>query len=133
MNEILIEPGRGNLNAKAYVAAVVGPQRVVFGKRQVVSLSETVASQLVRNAGMQAQFAYVSVTLPPGAVGSKSAVFSASKTTNSASGLVAALAANFGPAAAVSFSTVIAPGEMLYASAAPGEGPFSVVVCTVWF
>lgn len=127
------EPGRGNMDAKAYFAATVGPLRAVFGKNTSPTLSESVATQLTRNAGVADQWAYVTVLLPGNLAGPKVAMFSKDASNGFNTSLPVTLQRTMGSAGGNAFAAVLAPGEMLYARSAPGEGTFHVVVSTVWF
>jgi hypothetical protein len=126
-------PGQGNLDVKAYFAAVVGPLRAVFGKNTSPTLSEGEVAQLVRNAGVADQWAYVTVVLPGNLAGPKVGMFSNDRSNGFNTALPVTLQRTMGAAGGNCFAAVLAPGEMLYARAAPGEGSFKVVVSTVWF
>jgi hypothetical protein len=126
-------PGRGNLDAKAYFAAIVGPLRAVFGKTTSPTLSESEVAQLVRSAGVSDQWAYVTVLLPGNLPGPKVALFTDNASNGFNTAIPVTLQRTMGSAGGNSFAAVLAPGEMLYARAAPGEGIFKVVCSTVWF
>jgi hypothetical protein len=125
--------GRGNLDAKAYFAAIVGPLRAVFGKTTSPTLVEATVTQLVRNAGVTAQWAYVTVLLPGNAAAPKVGMFTDSPSNGFNTALPVTLQKTMGSAGGNSFAAVLAPGESLYGRSAPGEGSFKVVVSTVWF
>lgn len=129
---IEIVPGEGNLSAKAYFAAVVGPTRLVFGKNTAVKLTQK-AGQLVRNAGAAAQWAYVSVVLPGNVAGPKVALFSSSAQAGYNAAIPVSLQRTVGAGGGNSLGVVLQPGEMLYGQAGPGEADFNVVVSVVWF
>ena len=126
-------PGQGNLDAKAYFAAVVGPLRAVFGKTTAPTLTEATVNQLVRNSGVTGQWAYVTVLLPGNAAAPKVAMFTDGPSNRFTTALPVTLQRTMGAAGGNAFAAVLAPGEMLYARSAPGEGDFKVVVSTVWF
>lgn len=125
--------GQGNLDAKAYFAAIVGPLRAVFGKTTSPTLTEGDVTQLVRNSGAAAQWAYVTVLLPGNAATPKVGMFSDGPSNGFNTALAVTLQKTMGSAGGNSFAAVLAPGDMLYGRSAPGEGNFKVVVSTVWF
>lgn len=129
---IEIDPGEGNLSAKAYLAAVVGPSRLAYGKNTSQTLSQDVA-QLVRNSGAAAQWAYVAVMLPGNVAGPKVALFSGKAQIGFNTAIPVSLQRTVGAPGGNSFAAVLQPGEMLYASAAPGEAAFMVITSVVWF
>lgn len=131
--DILTMPGRGNLDAKAYFAAIVGPLRAVFGKTTSPTLTETTVAQLVRNSGVTGQWTYVTVLLPANAAGPKVGMFTDSPANGFNTALPVTLQKTMGFSGGNSFAAVLAPGESLYARSGPGEGDFKVVVSVVWF
>ena len=60
-----IDPGAGNLDVRAYMAAVMGPQRAAFGNKSAKALQEGQPTQLGVNSGNSGQVAYMAVTLSP--------------------------------------------------------------------
>jgi hypothetical protein len=127
------DQGRGNLDAKAYFAATVGPLRAVFGKNTSQILTEGKASQLVRSAGVSQQWAYVTVVLPGSTAGPKVGLFSSNASNGFNAALPVSLQRTMGFSGGNAFAAVLAPGEMLYARSGPGQGDFPVVVSVVWF
>lgn len=125
------DPGQGNLDARAYFAAVVGPLRAIFGKNNAYGLLEQKTTQLVKNTGATAQWAYVQVILPGNAPASKVALFTKDASNGWNNAVPVTLQTTTGRGNC--FEAVLAPGEMVYARSAPGEGSFNVVVSVVWF
>ena len=125
------DQGQGNLDAKAYFAAVVGPLRIIFGKNGSAIVVEGRPTQLVKSSGAIAQWAYVTVILPGNAPADKVALFTNGPSTGFNSALPVTLKTTTGRGNC--FEAVLAPGDMVYAQSAPGEGTFPVVVSTVWF
>jgi hypothetical protein len=129
---IEIEPGQGNLSAKVYMAAVIGPQRVAFGAIKVFSLSESKATQVASNSSASAQICFMSMSLqvnnagPLSAMVSNGAMLGLGNLPVRLVNLVASAGGN-------SFTSILLPGEELWASSGPGAGTFNVVVSTNWF
>ncbi len=123
--------GAGNLDAKAYIASIVGPRRVLFGKHTSVTLTEGTAVQLGKNAGAQTQWGHMTVVLPGNVAGPKVALFSANQSNGFNTAIPVSLQRTTGPGN--TFEAVLQPGDMVYARSAPGQGEFKIVVALVWF
>jgi len=113
------DPGRGNLNLRAYFASVVGPRRVAHGKRFVKLAPAEGSILLARNqVGLGDECLYVECTFPERLVDntvvqSVSFRFSDSEDVGD-NALLRALTPVF-PA----YQAVLLPGDELYAQFAP--------------
>lgn len=58
------DPGEGNLNLRAYIAAVVGPLRVPHGQRTTKQLQLLQAVQVAKNSSPGKEAFFVSAWLP---------------------------------------------------------------------
>lgn len=58
------DPGEGNLNARAYVAAVVGPLRAAHGNRVVKQVPTAQAVELAKNGSPHNEPVFVEVWAP---------------------------------------------------------------------
>lgn len=130
------DPGTGNLNLRAYLAAVVGPRRIAHGLREVIQVSPNGPIQLFGNKP-QIEVAYMEVWLPaqslavlPGA-GVYLAIASSEGTGHNA--------IQFLLNAMQRFSAVLLPSDQIFAQAmADANGgalanPVPVVVSSVVF
>jgi hypothetical protein len=130
------DPGTGNLNLRAYLAAVVGPRRIAHGLREVVQVSPQNPVLIFGNKP-QVEVAYVEVWLPeqsivalPGA-GAYIAFASSEGTGHNAIQLLLN--------AMQRFSAVLLPSDQIYAQAvadalrAALANPVPVVVSSVVF
>lgn len=62
--DLNVDPGEGNLNARAYVASLVGPRRVFQGQRKKQQLQTRMATEVARNASPHREAFFVAVWLP---------------------------------------------------------------------
>jgi hypothetical protein len=130
------DPGEGNLNLRAYFAAVVGPKRATHGQRAIRRVPLLDSAQLAKNAAEQ-QAMYVEVWLAKQYVGAGLRVlFSSSEGMGESANLVTLVAA---PGETDRYRAVLLPNEQLYAQAVsdaagnPLGNPVSVVVSTAVF
>lgn len=104
--------GRGQLSLRAYLACVVGPQRLAMAVRKVVELTNKDTAQIYRNSGAGDAYVLVGVALPFNAqVNPLKVVFAKEDKTGFNTGLPIILTdnqINFG------FTQLILPGEDLY-------------------
>ena len=126
--------GRGNLDARALWASIVGRYRLAHGEKKVVTLATAKGVQLVaRNIGSAGVYQMVGVSLPAGApVDPVPVVFSSQSSTGTNTGIPVRLTAAMGQQDAGSpvvgggsYMAVLQPGDELYAIVAPG-GPASL-------
>jgi hypothetical protein len=113
--KIEIDAGEGNLNARAYVAAVVGPYRLAHGSQRSLVLAADVPQKIAANPGVNGsdQAMFVGVALQPGQL-PVSVLFGASSSMGGASSVPANMDTTIGAAGGVSFSQVLLPGEELW-------------------
>lgn len=118
MLTIDIEAGEGNLNARAFVAAVVGPYRLAFATQRSMPMTANVPMKIATNPGVAGtrQAMFVGVALQPGEA-AISVLFGSSESMGGASSVPANMDTTVGPLAGVSFSQVLLPGEELWAVA----------------
>lgn len=128
------DPGEGNLNLRAYVAALVGPRRIAHGRRTVYQLNATNGQLLVKHPGRGVECFYVEVWLPQQTAGVVNVLFSADQDAIGETGDLVQL---FNGPPPKRYSAVILPGENLYAQLATVPAPpaplVSVVVSQVVF
>ncbi len=116
MLKIEIEPGEGNLNARAYVAALVGPYRLAHGSQKPLVLEPDQPMKVVSNPGVAGtdQAMFVGVALQPGQA-PVNVLFGPSNQLGPTSSVPAEL-----PVSAVAmlggigFSAVLLPGDELW-------------------
>lgn len=130
---IRIEPGTGNLDVRAYIAALLGPQRAAFGTKSFRTLSEGAGIRLGSNSPAGKQVSFIAVTLGGSDVGGPRIAIFDGQSALGASSIPASLNRTLGSFAGTGFSSVLLPGDELYAQSAPGEGTFNIVVSQVWF
>jgi hypothetical protein len=132
------DPGEGNLNVRAYVAALVGPLRTAHGNRQVKQVSITRGTELARNGAANNVPMYVEVWPPMQIkVNGVWVLFSASEQTGETgrSVLLTAIPGQVQDR----YQAILLANEQLYAQAvsdgagAPLGGPVPLVVSTVSF
>ena len=128
-----IDPGEGNLNLKAYIAAVLGPRRVAHGtSKQVKRLLEANSTKLVSANPASGQVGFISVSLVGSNPGPLIALFDSQQDVGQNS-VPTVLSNTLGASAGVSFEGVLLPGDELYARSGVGVGTFDVVVSVNWF
>lgn len=127
-----MDPGEGNLDARAYIAAVLGPARTAYGSKAMYTLTEGSPLRIGANSGSSRQVAYAAVALTGAQLGGPKIALLDGQSQLGSSSMPAALSRAFG-SAGIGFSSVLLPGDELYAQAAPGEGPFNIVISLVWF
>lgn len=128
-----IDPGAGNMDIRAYTAAVLGPARAAFGTKSVPTLQEAQPTRIAVNSGSTHQVAFVAVTLSPlDTSGPKLAIFD-SQSNPGGSSMPSVLDRTLGAAAGLGYTAVLLPGDELYAQSLPGQGQFSIVVSIAWF
>ena len=116
MLKLEIEAGEGNLNARAYVAALVGPYRLAHGSQKPLVLEPNQSMKVVSNPGIAGndQAMFVGVALQPGQA-PVSVLFGPSDQLGPTSSVPANM-----PASAVAmlggigFSAVLLPGDELW-------------------
>ena len=110
------DPGRGNLNLRAYVAAVLGPRRIAHGNRAAkqVPFDGSVLIATNQPGGQEAMYVEVWVPQPPDELLQASALvrFSGGEGVGT-TGVVE----NLGTTHTLRYSCVLLPGEQLYAQA----------------
>jgi hypothetical protein len=110
------DPGRGNLNLRAYVAAVLGPRRIAHGNRATKQVPWTESVLLATNQPNGQEAMYVEVWVPQsgdeGPVAEAVVRFSGGEGVGT-TGVVEILRATH----TVRYSCVLLPGEQLYAQA----------------
>jgi len=110
------DPGRGNLNLRAYVAAVLGPRRLAHGNRATKQVSWTESVLLATNLPSGHEAMYVEVWVPQSEDADPPATalvrFSAGEGVGT-TGVVELL----GTTHTLRYSCVLMPGEQLYAQA----------------
>jgi hypothetical protein len=135
--------GRGNLDARALWASIVGRYRLAHGEKSFKQLSLAKGSiQVARNIGSAGVYQLVGISLPAGApVDPVPVVFSSQSITGTNTGIPVRLTAAMGQqdvggpvVGGGSYMAVLQPGDELYAVIAPG-GPatLSLVVTQVSF
>jgi hypothetical protein len=118
MINLNVDPGEGNLNVRAYLAAIVGPRRVAHGQRFKRNLQVTQPVQVAKNSSRNSEAFFVSAWLPeadglPPGVGYVVA-FSSSETTGDTADVVTLGTV---PGQAINhYSAVLLPDDQLYAS-----------------
>lgn len=116
--------GKGNLDARAYVASIVGPLRAVHGRRTSRPAVVNEIVQFAQNSGPARQWAYVEIALL-GGVGTVK--FSESGNVIGANGYPREVSV------VAPLKTVIAPGENLYGLLVAGPPGLVYVTTLVWF
>lgn len=130
-NLIMSHPGEGNLDVRAYVAAIVGPHRVAHGAKTRATLRPDRETQLTSSAGQALRVVYTAVSLPADVAGPLVAMFSNGGAIGPQTSVPCRLLNTLGAHAGNSYSAVLLPGEDLYAQAV--SATFDVFVSTVWF
>lgn len=135
------DPGKGNLNLRAYIASIVGPQRVAFGKRTVRRLPVNGSEEIVKNDARaeESVVVYVEVWVPHQILATgRRILFSSSDSMGENAELV--VLGTFGDNKVLDrYRTVLLPKEQLYAqviSDATGNpvlNPTSIVISKVVF
>jgi hypothetical protein len=129
-----LDPGRGNLNIRAYIASVVGPRRVAHGQKIKLDLVTQMPTKILGNTGVQANqgvCAYVAVALLASDAVVREAMFSSGEMVGANTAIPSVMVNTMGPGAGNSFSAVLLPGDTLYAQAIGAN--FSVITSAVWF
>ena len=128
------DPGRGNLNLRAYIAAVLGPKRIAHGVRSVVRVPLAPGNyvQLAKCGPQGRQVLYVECWTPQ--VQNPGAVF---RFSSSGDGGQTSVLEAVGSTHAQRYSCVLLPNEQLYAqflgsALVPELDPFPLVVSTVF-
>lgn len=62
------DPGEGNTNLRAYLAAVLGPRRVAHGARRAFRLSNTRPTSIGQNNAREHETVYLQCWIPPAAL-----------------------------------------------------------------
>jgi len=110
------DPGRGNLNLRAYVAAVLGPRRIAHGNRATKQVPFTDSVLLATNQPNGQEAMYVEVWVPQSEDADPPATalvrFSGGEGVGT-TGVVELL----GTTHTLRYSCVLLPGEQLYAQA----------------
>ena len=122
------DPGEGNLDVRAYIAAVVGPLRITQGQVRVLNLPTDVPVSVLQNPK---QVAYVSLSLPAATPGPT--VVLVSQSGGGINSLSVTLTNTQGPMSGVSFAQVLLPGESLYVQTSPGAAALQVISSVNWF
>jgi hypothetical protein len=131
------DPGTGNLNARAYLASVVGPRRIAQGQRTVKPVPTTKMVQLLRNVG-SVEALYFECWLPQQdllslAGGGALLSFSGSDNGGGENGYQLVLTAT------QRYSGVLLPNEQLFATTltdatgGPLIAPVSLIIASVGF
>jgi len=128
-----IDPGAGNLDVRAYMAAVMGPQRAAFGNKSAKALQEGQPTQLGVNSGNSGQVAYMAVTLSPLDAGGPRLAIIDGQSQPGGSSIPVVFDRTLASAAGIGYAAILLPGDELYAQSIPGQGTFAVVVSLVWF
>lgn len=123
-------PGQGNLDVRAYIAAIVGPFRIANGNSKSVILPTDQPVQIISNT--KQAVAFVSLSLPSTVVGPVPIQVS-SGSAMGMTGLSVALMNTQGAGAGNSFNAVVLPGETLYAQTSPGGAQLVIITSTLWF
>jgi hypothetical protein len=119
--DLNVDPGEGNLNARAYVASLVGPRRVFQGQRKKRQLEVGRPTEIARNASPHKEAFFVSVWIPttlPAAVAIPFGVglvftFGSSEGLGDTSDVVTLFRGGSEPNR---YQTVLLPNEQLYGS-----------------
>jgi hypothetical protein len=129
--KIEIDAGKGNLNARAYVAAVLGPYRLAMGGQRSLVLTANEPQKIAANPGVAGtdQAMFIGVALQPGQV-PVSVLFGPSDQMGGGSSVPANMATTIGAIGGVSFAQVLLPGEELWAVSPTNT---SLVAFTVGF
>jgi len=128
-----IDPGAGNLDVRACMAAVMGPQRAAFGNKSAKALQEGQPTQLGVNSGNSGQVAYMAVTLSPLDAGGPRLAIIDGQSQPGGSSIPVVFDRTLASAAGIGYAAILLPGDELYAQSIPGQGTFAVVVSLVWF
>jgi|GEM_PF-3913460 len=128
-----IEHGTGNLDVRAYIAALLGPQRAAFGNKGTRQLIEGQPTRLATNAPAGRQVSFIAVTLLAADAGGPRIVMFDGESNLGSNSLPVTLDRTLGSYAGVGFTSVLLPGDEVYAQPAPGQGAFSILVSQVWF
>ena len=129
---IVIEAGKGNLNARAYVAAVVGPYRLAHGGQRALVLTAGQAEKIAANPGVAGtdQPMFIGVALQAGKA-PVTVLFGPNSEMGNSSNVPANMSL---PAVAmlggIGFSCILLPGEELWVQS-PSDT--SLVAFTVGF
>ena len=137
MWDLNADPGEGSLNARAYVASIVGPKRATHGQRAIRRVPANNTELLAKNSGKPPAVVYVEVWLPRQYVGAGLRLLFSSSSDAGESGNLVTLVAF--PGEMDRYRAILLTNEELYAqvvSDAAGNAvasPVSVVVSTVTF
>jgi hypothetical protein len=115
MLKIEIDAGRGNLNAKAYVAAVVGPYRLAHGSQKSLVLTAGTPMLVAKNPGVAGtdQAMFVGVALQPGNA-PVTVLFGPGDQLGNSSNVPAKMDTAVAQLGGISFSSVLLPGDELW-------------------
>lgn len=123
------DPGEGNLDARALVAAILGPMRLAHGSRKTHVLPSNQPIQVVKNS--KAAPCYVGVSLDPAVAGPLVVLVSGTPSSGMNS-VPITLTNTHGPYSGVSYGAVVLPSEELYLQTAPNAAQMRIVATTVW-
>lgn len=128
----VLEPGQGNLDARAFVAALVGPRRIHAG--QIRTLPVTVAQPRQILSNTQQAVAFVSASLAAGTAGPTLIQFSSGGGQAVDNAIPVQLENTQGAPSGRSFEAILLPGETLYAQLPMGAAAtVRITTSTVWF
>ncbi len=137
------DPGTGNLNTRAYFASLVGPRRIIHGRRAVKRVGGVKGVQL-QKAGTRNgdECLYVECRLPPSVAAPVAFNFASQNDAIGETGVLSILSTSIlAPLGADRFfATVLLPQEQLFAQLAalggvpvPAGTLFPLVVSSVTF
>lgn len=122
-------PGGGNLDARALVAAILGPMRLAHGSCKTFPLATNQPVQVAKNS--RAAPCYVGVSLDAATAGPLVVLVSGTPSVG-LNGIPITLTNTHGPYSGVSYGAVVLPSEELYLQTAPNAAPLRIVATTVW-
>lgn len=132
------DPGRGNLNVRAYIASIVGPKRAAHGQRVIKRAPRTRAVVLAKNSSKNKEVIYVEVWVPNQSIAGGARVrFDSSGSMGETADLVT-LGAFADNQSIDRYRAVLLPNEELYAQVISDEAGnpldnISLVVSKVTF
>ncbi len=108
-------PGSGETHIRAYIAAIVGPQRIVFGQSNPHTVGRIQPVEVARNGSRTGQAAYVTVALRADQGFAAPVEFVVTNgRTSAATSTPVRLESNGAPNGIYQFSTVLLPSDQIF-------------------
>lgn len=125
-----VSPGEGNLQMQAYLAAVVGPQRLAMAAKRTFNLEANETQRIINLSPASRHCSFVGVFLPLSAAGPAPVTLGMENMQGDSAGIPVELHPLLAPQAGKSFTQVMIPGESLYIQSAID---LTIIVAEVYF